>query len=115
MVKKPCKCKDCKCNETTNEEVIRQMDDIRRPFTEEFINSNTVIRDFDPTADDHLYKWHKDPQDRKIKALNKNDWKFQFDNKIPQDLEINNIIEIKQGEYHRLIKGTTPLKIEIKF
>lgn len=115
MVKKPCKCKSCNCNEMTNEDVVRQMEDQRRPFTEEFVDKNTVIRNFDSTADDHLYKWHRDPEDREITVLNENDWKFQFDNEIPQKLEINNIIKIKMGEYHRLIKGTTPLLLKIEF
>lgn len=115
MVKKPCKCKDCKCNEMTNEDVVRQMEDQRRPFIEEFLDKNTVIRHFDQTADDHLFKWHQDPQERIIEVLNENNWKFQFDNKIPQKLEINKIIKIKKGEYHRLIKGTTPLSLKIKF
>ena len=99
----------------TNEEVVRQMEDQRRPFTEEFVDKNTVIRSFDSKADDHLYKWHRDPEDREITVLNENDWKFQFDNEIPQKLEINNIIKIKMGEYHRLIKGTTPLLLKIEF
>jgi hypothetical protein len=99
----------------TNEDVVRQMEDQRRPFTEEFIDKNTVIRHFDPTADDHLYKWHRDPEDREIIVLNENDWKFQFDNEIPQMLEINNIIKIKKGEYHRLIKGTTLLSLKILY
>ena len=47
MVKKPCKCKSCNCNEMTNEDVVRQMEDKRRPFTEEFVDKNTVIRSFD--------------------------------------------------------------------
>ena len=115
MVKKPCKCKSCNCNEMTNEEVVSQMEDQRRPFTEEFVDKNTVIRSFDSKADDHLYKWHRDPEDREITVLNENDWKFQFDNEIPQKLEINNIIKIKMGEYHRLIKGTTPLLLKIEF
>lgn len=115
MVKKPCKCKSCKCNEMTNEDVVRQMEDQRRPFTEEFLDKNTVIRHFDPKADDHLYKWHRDPEDREITALNENNWKFQFDNKIPENLEINKPIVINKGEYHRLIKGTSSLSLKIKF
>ena len=71
----------------TNEDVVRQMEDQRRPFTEEFVDKNTVIRSFDSKADDHLYKWHRDPEDREITVLNENDWKFQFDNEIPQKLE----------------------------
>ena len=91
------------------------MEDQRRPFTEEFVDKNTVIRHFDPMADDHLYKWHIDHEDRAIVALNENDWKFQFDNEIPQSIEINNVINIKKGKYHRLIKGTSSLSLKIEF
>jgi hypothetical protein len=37
---------------------------------------------------------------------------FQFDNQLP--IEIKGPIEIKRGEYHRLIKGSGDLKISIK-
>lgn len=113
-MKEDCKCEDCKCNETTNEEVIRQMDDIRRPFTEDFIGKNKIIRKFDPSAEDHLFKWHIDPESRIIKAINENDWKFQLDNQLPQDLEINKLTSIEKGVYHRLIKGTSELHLEIE-
>lgn len=106
---------DCGCGQNGFNKMVDMLEDQRRPFTEEFIDKNTVIRNFDPKAEDHLYKWHRDLENREITALNENDWKFQFDNEIPQKLEINNIIKIKKGEYHRLIKGSTPLSLEIRF
>jgi hypothetical protein len=106
---------DCGCGQNGFNKMVDMLEDQRRPFTEEFLDKNTVIRHFDPTADDHLFKWHQDPQERIIEVINENNWKFQFDNKIPQKLEINKIIKIKKGEYHRLIKGTTPLSLKIKF
>ena len=48
-----CKCKSCKCKEMTNEQVIQQMEDQTKPFTEEKYSDNTVLRHFDPTAPDH--------------------------------------------------------------
>lgn len=113
-----CKCKDCKCKEMTNEQVIEQMDDQRRPFTEEVFthwnhDSEVKIRHFDHTASDHLYKWHWDEEDRWIEAQHENDWKFQFDNELPQDIPPGKIIQIPKGAIHRLIKGTDNLSISI--
>ena len=109
-----CKCKNCGCNKTTIEEVIQQMNDPRKPFIEEIISVTERIRHFDPNANDHLFKWHLDEEDRYINSINENDWQFQFDNKLPQPLEPNKIIYIPKGVIHRLIKGTTPLSIYIK-
>lgn len=111
---KDCKCKSCKCNELTNEQVVNQMEDQTKPFTQEFYSSDTVLRHFDKTAPDHLYKWHADEEDRYIESLNENDWQFQFDNELPQDIPPNKIIYIPKGLIHRLVKGTSELSISIK-
>lgn len=111
---KDCKCKSCKCNELTNEQVIQQMEDQTKPFTEEQYSTDTVLRHFDLTAPDHLYKWHADEEDRFVESLNENDWQFQFDNELPQSIEPGKIIHIPKGLIHRLIKGTSNLSISIK-
>ena len=111
---KDCKCKSCKCNELTNEQVIQQMEDQTKPFTEEQYSTDTALRHFDPTPPDHLYKWHADEEDRFVESLNENDWQFQFDNELPQSIEPGKIIHIPQGAIHRLIKGTSELSISIK-
>ena len=113
-----CKCKDCKCKEMTNDQIIEQMDDQRKPFIEEVFASfgsdkEVRIRHFDPTAPDHLYKWHWDEEDRWIEAEHENDWKFQFDNELPQDIPPGKVIQIPKGAIHRLIKGTGSLSISI--
>jgi len=115
-----CKCKDCKCGKLTNDKVIEQMDDQRKPYIEKVyasFNSDRVVveRDFDKDAPEHLFKWHRDEEDRWIEAIYKNDWQFQFDNELPQSLEPNKIIMIPEGIIHRLIKGTTPLSIRINY
>lgn len=113
-----CKCKECKCKEMTNDQIIEQMDDQRKPYREEVFVSfgsdrEVKVRHFDLTAPDHLYKWHWDEEDRWVEAKHENDWKFQFDNELPQSLEPGKIIMVPKGTIHRLIKGTTPLSIEI--
>jgi hypothetical protein len=50
-------------------------------------------------------------EDRIIESLSENDWQFQSDNKLP--VKIEGTIEIKKGEWHRIIKGSTPLRIKV--
>ena len=111
---KDCKCKSCKCNELTNEQVINQMEDQTKPFIQEAYSTDTVLRHFNKSAPDHLYKWHADDEDRFVESLNENDWQFQFDNELPQSIEPGKIIHIPKGLIHRLIKGTSELSISIK-
>ena len=106
-------CKNCKCKDLTSHKLIEQMDDLTKPFTEDIINDTEKIRYFDPSADDHLFKWHWDEEDRWVEAINENDWLFQFDDVLPQSIEPNKIIMIPEGIYHRLIKGSNPLMIKI--
>jgi len=79
---KDCKCTSCKCNELTNEQVVNQMEDQTKPFIQEDYSTDTVLRHFDKSAPDHLYKWHADEEDRFVESLNENDWQFQFDNEL---------------------------------
>lgn len=81
------------------------------PFDEEWISDIESIRVFDPNILDEELKWHFDEEDRIIESIGETDWRFQFDNNLP--IEIDNPIAIRRGEYHRLIKGTGILKIKI--
>ena len=81
------------------------------PFSEEWISENESIRTFNSINESDEFKWHFDEQDRIIEPLHENDWKFQFDNLLPQKLEGK--LYIKSGFCHRLIKGSGELKIRI--
>ena len=107
-------CKSCKCGKHAHDKVIEQMDDLTKPFTQ-IHTTEAVVRHFDKSAPDHLYKWHADEEDRFIESLNENDWSFQFDNELPQSMEPDKIIYIPKGLIHRLIKGTSELSISIKY
>ena len=109
---KDCKCKKCGCGQQQIDELLEQTEDDRRPYWEDHIDSNTFIRHFDYNMPDHLYKWHYDLEDRTIEPQHKNDWKFQFDNKLP--ITVEDKINIPAGVYHRLIKGTGSLALLIK-
>ena len=81
------------------------------PFKEELISNNQSIRIFTQETIDEELKWHMDMEDRIIEPIGVNDWKFQFDNKLP--FYIKDKIKIKKGEWHRIIKGSTELKIVV--
>ena len=67
------------------------------------------IREFLVDRDDKEYVWHRDKQDREIEVIKGQGWQFQWENCLPYLLTEGMIFTIKEGEYHRLIKGKTKL------
>jgi cupin superfamily acireductone dioxygenase involved in methionine salvage len=86
-----------------------------KPYIDIPISSNSWIRTFDPTlTDSEEYIWHRDEKDRNVTVLDGTGWKIQFDDKIPQMININDIIFIPKNVYHRLILGKTKLRLKIE-
>jgi len=110
LKKEDCKCKNCGCGKMTMEEMVTMIDDQTLPFVQTN-HEGYITREFDASAPEHLFKWHFDDADREITALNENDWRFQFDNELP--IPMAGTVFVKKGEYHRLIKGTSPLTLKI--
>jgi hypothetical protein len=104
MVKK---CKDCDCKERL--EFYKSFEE-GTPYIEEIVNGR-LQRTFSKDVPDHYLKWHQDEEDRVVIPVNENDWSFQFDHDLP--IPLNERIYIAQGVYHRIIKGTTDLIVEI--
>lgn len=77
-----------------------------KPYKEE-----NQIRTFEESVQEFELVWHRDKEDRIITPLHKTDWKFQLDNDVPRVIE--NEIFIPKETYHRLIKGTGNLKVNI--
>ena len=83
------------------------------PFTEEKIDDYNFIRTFSENVDEMDLIWHTDRENRIIKVLEGNNWKFQFDEQLPFEM-LNGIdIVIPKGIIHRIIKGSGPLKIKV--
>jgi hypothetical protein len=80
------------------------------PFKENKISKNTFIREFTHT-DSGEFMWHRDREDRIIESIAETDWKIQIDNELPKKIEGE--VFIPMGVYHRLIKGTGDLKINL--
>ena len=68
------------------------------------------IRIFDQDVDEMELVWHRDREDRVVELVEPTDWKFQFDNQLPQQIDK---IFIPKGTYHRVIKGKGDLKIKV--
>tara|TARA_B110000503_G_scaffold141687_1_gene235947 strand:- start:196 stop:450 length:255 start_codon:yes stop_codon:yes gene_type:complete len=80
--------------------------DTGRPYTEE-----GKVRTFTQNTPEDEFVWHRDREDRIIEPLHETDWKFQYDNNVPESLKR---LFIRKGVYHRLIKGTGDLKLKVQ-
>lgn len=83
----------------------------KKPY-KEITHENCVIRLFKPDVDIEDLKWHRDREDRLVVPLNDNDWQYQEDNQLP--IPMNKKIFIKEGVWHRVIRGTTDLNILVE-
>jgi len=81
------------------------------PFKESSLNVNKTQRAFSCELDQEDLEWHFDEEDRIIEPVGDTDWLFQFDNNLPQKIEGE--IFIEKGVWHRLIKGSKDLIIEV--
>ena len=99
-------------NLLTASDLIRMMEDQRKPF-DQWEEGGLIVRDFHRNADWWLFKWHADECDRIIWATSRSDWFLQFDGEDPIQLIKNKRIFIPEGVRHRLIPGKSKLKIKI--
>ena len=84
------------------------------PFKEDIISGETY-RTFSEKTDQAEFMWHRDRENRKIKAVEKTDWMFQLDNELPKILSEKEFIFVPAGVYHRIIKGSGNITVQIKF
>lgn len=57
--------------------------------------------------------WHRDREDRSVTIVEGNDWLLQMEDELPIRLNISQTYFIPKMTYHRVIRGTSTLKIEI--
>ena len=93
-----------------------ELENYYKPF-EDFENSiykNIFTRVFKENVKDKQLIWHKDRKDRVVKVVWGTGWKLQYDDELPVELEPGRNYYIKKEEFHRLHKGNSELKLEIK-
>jgi mannose-6-phosphate isomerase class I len=84
------------------------------PYQDNIISKDTKIRIFDENIDPIELMWHQDLKLRKITILEGKGWSYQQEDQLPKSLHPGDHIFIPALEYHRIIKGTTNLKIQIE-
>ena len=85
-----------------------------KPYQEVIDEDNSRLREFKIDTDNHELVWHKDEKDRYVTILEGEGWQFQKDNELPLLLKTGDIIFIPKETYHRIIKGSSNLLINIK-
>jgi hypothetical protein len=83
-----------------------------KPYSEKE-NGNIVRRTFKKDVSEQELTWHRDREDRVVLPINENDWFIQMDNELPKKLDINEEYFIPKNTYHRVIKGSTDLMVEV--
>jgi len=83
-----------------------------KPYSEQKIN-NVIRRTFSNLVESEELVWHRDKEDRIVIPLNENDWLVQFDNELPKKLNVNEEFFIPKNTFHRVIKGSGDLMVEI--
>ena len=96
------------------EELDTDKSDDELPYDEE-INESYRVRVFSESVDDEDLKWHRDREDRLVEVIEGDGWEIQFDNELPKKLTPGTQIVIPEGVYHRVIKGSSELKIKVHF
>jgi len=83
------------------------------PYIDNQITDDVRVRVFDTDIDEEELVWHRDKRNRVVEILEGKGWMFQFEDGIPFPMEKGDKLEITKEQYHRVIKGDTPLKIKI--
>jgi quercetin dioxygenase-like cupin family protein len=84
-----------------------------KPYKDKVDKLNFTIREFGDDIDPTHLKWHRDKEARTVEVLEGKGWQFQIDNELPLELEKGDIIFIPKREWHRVLKGSTKLKVKI--
>jgi hypothetical protein len=82
------------------------------PFIEKEKNG-LIERTFLPSVSSDELIWHTDLEDRFVKIKQAGGWSLQIDNELPKKLRDEEEIFIPKQTWHRVIKGSTPLIVQI--
>lgn len=84
------------------------------PYVERRLSGGSILREFSRDVQSSELEWHMDRQDRRITVLEGNGWKLQLEQGLPLDLVGGKTYLIPHESWHRVIKGTSALKIIIE-
>ena len=87
---------------------------MEKPYKDLEVTDKYILREFSQNIDPIELMWHRDLKSRKVTILEGKGWSYQQEDQLPQTLHPGDHIFIPALEYHRIIKGTTDLKIQIE-
>jgi len=73
-----------------------------------------LIREFSKNVDSDELVWHRDREDRLVKVRSGTGWMLQLENMLPKLLMPGVSYVIPKNTYHRVIKGSESLVVEIR-
>lgn len=82
------------------------------PYTQKRQGS-IILREFSADVDVDELVWHRDKKDRYITVKESGNWQLQMDDELPIDLVEGEVYFIPKNYYHRVIKGSSKLVVEI--
>ena len=77
------------------------------------LDENSFLRTFSVDCDSSELEWHRDAQSRHVGVISGKDWKFQYDNSLPETIKPGDEIIVEKNEWHRIIKGSTDLIVVV--
>ena len=81
----------------------------KKPYWDKQLDENSFLRTFSRNCDSSELEWHRDVQNRQVEVISGKDWKFQYDNCLPETIKLGDKIIVEKNEWHRIIKGSTDL------
>jgi len=84
------------------------------PFQDRQISNTERRRTFLESVDSSELVWHRDKKDRLVTVLESQNWEIQYDNELPIHMNPGDQFFIPKNTYHRVIKGTGQLVVDIK-
>ena len=83
------------------------------PYLEKRLADGRILRDFSQNVSNHELEWHMDRNDREISVVRGHGWKLQLEHGLPFDLAAGETYSIPRESWHRVVKGSSPLRILI--
>jgi hypothetical protein len=82
-------------------------------YTQITLSEGVFIREFSEEVSSEELVWHRDQEDRIVTVTESSGWMFQRDNQMPIAMRPGDQFFIPALEWHRVIKGTGSLLIEV--
>jgi quercetin dioxygenase-like cupin family protein len=81
--------------------------------TRNYITETCFVKEFLVKGTDTEYNYHKDPTSRIMKVLEGEGWCIKFKNREAKQIRPGSVIHISKQVIHKLIKGTSKLKVQV--